>query len=159
MAWQPATLWERTKPWTTAASSAGLHLPTPPRLDEDGVYVRRPVAQNLMFTHTARYEQKILPWKGQNRPSLWTMSKGTQLLTSNEEDSMGALGASERTAKGERPISYEELISFIFHRSCTYEASYVRRVLSLEYNHRSQCLSQSINASNNCCPLSVIWLS
>ena len=103
------------KLWTTVASSTGLHLPTPSRLYKNSIDVQRLVAQNLMLIHTAVYKQNVLLWKGQNYSSPWTMSKGTQLLTSNKEGSMRALRAREtKTDEREHPTLYKELISFIF---------------------------------------------
>ena len=34
----------------------------------------------------ASYELHILPWKGQQRPSLWTMAVGSQLLLAYYKD-------------------------------------------------------------------------
>ena len=86
----PTTRWERAvaRASAEARSARVTHHPTP-RLYEDGVNVRRPVRSYLMRGDRASYELHILPWKGQQCTALRTVTPGSQLLLSYNEDGVG----------------------------------------------------------------------
>ena len=76
-----------------ARSAQVAHYPTL-RLYEDGVDVRRPVGSYLIRGDRALYKLYILPWKGQQRMALRTVTLGSQLLLSYNKDGVG-IGAGE----------------------------------------------------------------